>query len=113
MDISSTQKLPVLGPTTGTQPAGTRTGSPLPPGGNSSPPPPAPSQVESAVNRLNAYLSESGQKVNLGIAWANGQPVIKAVNLDSGEVRAMHADEVLRLAAALARDGRHTFDTLA
>lgn len=95
-------------------PAAARDGSRLPAGGKSSPPTATSVSLDSAVAQINTYLGNSQRELNFSIDRASGRTVIKVVNPNSGEViRQIPSEEVLKMAAALARYSFHTFDALA
>jgi flagellar protein FlaG len=114
MDITSTtQTLPVFAPAP-VAPASGKDGNRAPPAGRSLPTAAPPVSVERAVAEINSYLGQSQRELNFTIDRASGRTVIKVVNPNSGEViRQIPSEEVLKMAAALARDAFHTFEALA
>jgi flagellar protein FlaG len=113
MEISSTTRTRALTGHVPSAPASAPLGSNLPAGGKGLPPASAPASVESAVAQIQAYLGASQRQLAFSIDKASGQTVVRVINPASGEViRQIPSEEVLRMAAALTRDGFHTINEL-
>lgn len=115
MDISPTTHKPLTLPADSAR--GTVravSGRKSPPAGNSLPSTVELSSVEKAVQQIQAYLGASQRQLDFSFDKASGQTVIKVINPNSGEVvRQIPAEDVLKMAAALNRNGFHTLDETA